>query len=313
MAQDFTTTGLLASVKRRGMLPTTSSGQALDVVDYLAFGTEELQTYVLDLLLSANQEYAVTDSDIAIVASTDTYAVPQRASDEALRQVLLNDGLGTLNVNYYPITQVSPANSYDSVSGSPARGYYYKDGSIVLVPSPTASSTLRLQYFRRPSALVATSAVATISSINLARTVITTTATVPATFTSGITTDIVSHVPGFRIQSMDQVTSGTVSGTTITYTNALPASVVAGNYVALAGESPVPQVMVEAHPLLAQRIVVKALEALGDKKVDAASAVCDRMRKELLARLMPRTKGTVQYVVNPNGPGLRGRLGRRRF
>lgn len=138
----------------------------------------------------------------------------------------------------------------------------------------------------------------------------TTVGAVPSTFSSGVTLDVVNHNPGFRILVLDAATTGTVSGTTITFSVALPASVVAGNYVCLAGESPVPQLMPEAHPLLAQRIVVKSLEALGDKKVDGAMATCERMKKELLARLMPRTKGAIQYVVNRNGPGFGAGRGR---
>ncbi len=306
MSQDFTTTALLASVKRRGLIPT--SEQTFTTTDYLAFATEELQTYVMNLLLSANEEYGVANTDVSVTAGTATYAVPVRAANESLRNVLLSDN----NSSYYPLTRIAPqdgSSSY-SVSGS-IQAYYFLDDSLVLVPSPTASGTVRLQYFRRPSALVATSAVATVSSVDTGRTVVTTVATIPSTITNTVTVDVVSHSPGFRILSMDATLTGTVSGTTITFSSALPATVVAGDYVCLAGESCVPQVPVEAHPLLAQRVVVKVLEALGDNKSEGAEKVCDRMAKSLLARLLPRTTGSIKYVVNPNSPGYG--LGRGRW
>ncbi len=301
MAQDFTTTALLASVKRRGML--SSSDQTLTDTDYLAFGTEELQTYVMNVLLSANEDYATTTSDVTIVSGTASYALPVRASNESLRNVLL------LNTDtYVPLLRISPQDASSYSSSGTIGAYYFLDDSLVLVPTPASSGTLRLQYFRRPSALVLPAAVATVSSIDVTRLIVTTTATIPSTITSTVTVDVVSHTPGFRILTMDAALTGTVSGTTITFSSALPASVVAGNYVCLAGESCVPQVPVEAHPLLAQRITVKALEALGDKKVESAEKSCERMSKSLLARLLPRTTGSIRYVVNPNSPGFgRGR------
>lgn len=303
MAQDFTTTALLASVKRRGMLP--SSDQTLTTADYLAFGTEELQTYVMNLLLSANEDYATATADTTIVSGTNSYSLPARASNESLRNVLyLEAG------SYVPLIRTNPQDVPGTTDTGTPHSYYFFDDAIVLVPTPSAAGTLRLQYFRRPSALVAASAAATISSINGARTVVTTTATIPSTITNTVTVDVVSHTPGFRILTMDAALTGTVSGTTITFSSALPASVVAGDYVCLAGESCVPQIPVEAHPLLAQRIVVKALEALGDKKAADAEKTSERMSKSLLARLLPRTTGSIRYVVNANGPGVPGR-GRR--
>lgn len=302
MAQDFTTTALLASVKRRGMLP--SSDQTFTTADYLAFATEEMQTYVMNVLLSANEDYATATADVTLVSGTNAYNIPARASNEALRNVLLLD-----SGNYVPLLRTDPKDVPGTSSSGTPNSYYFFDNTLVVVPTPSAAGTLRLHYFRRPSALVATSAVATVSAIDVARTVVTTTATIPSTITNTVTVDVVSHTPGFRILTMDAALTGTVSGTTITFSSALPSTVVAGNYVCLAGESCVPQIPVEAHPLLAQRVVVKVLEALGDKKVEASEKVCERMAKSLLARLLPRTTGSIRYVVNPNGPGV---LGRRR-
>ncbi len=180
---------------------------------------------------------------------------------------------------------------------------------MTLVPTPS-TGTLRLFYFGRPNSLVATSAVATISSIDVTRLIVTTTATIPSTMTSGVSVDFVDATPGFRSLAIDQATTGTVAGTTVTLSTALPASVLAGDYVCLAGESPVPQIPVELHPLLAQRVVVKALEALAPDKMVAAKAICDEMRKSALTLLTPRAEGSARVIVNRYAPGF-GRFGRR--
>lgn len=305
MSQDFSTVALLASIKRRGMLPSTD--ETLATADFLAIATEEIQSYITELLVSVREEYAVSSYDVATVVGTEAYRLPPRATGDALRDVLLSDGQG----NYHPLSRVEPSRRYDYGSTGEASGYVLEDNSVILIPAPSTSHTLRMMYFRQPSKLVETSAVATISSIDVTRLIITTTASIPSTFTSGVVLDVVDEKPGFRCLTIDAATTGTVSGTTITLSSALPSTVEAGDYVCLAGESPVPQIPVSLHPLLAQRVVVKCLEALGDKGVNAAKAICDEMRKSAVTLLTPRTQGSARVIVNFNGPGWSRRTRRR--
>lgn len=297
MAQDFTTTALLASLKRRGMLNANSD--ALDDSDYLAIATEEMQSSVMPWLIGLREEYGVADYDVSYTAGTAAYRLPPRAAGDSLRNVLIQASTG----DYVPLGRVEPevASMYGS-TGLPV-GYYFKDQDLVLVPTPTAAGSIRLQYHKRPSKLVATSAVATISSINGGRTVITTSATIPSTIVSGISIDVVDNTPGFKTLAMDYTTTATTSGTTITVTTALPSSVAAGAYVCLAGESPVAQIPVETHPLLVQRAKATALEALGDPKWKAAYEMAEAMEKRLARALTPRSKGSARPLVNYNGPG----------
>ena len=300
MAQDFTTTGLLASLKRRGML--NSNSDALDDTDYLAVATEELQSYVMPWLISLREEHGVADYDVTLVSGTAAYRVPPRACGDALRSVLVAVSGST---DYVPLDRIDPQDAawYGSTGG--VVGYYFQDTDLVVVPTPAAAGSLRLKYHKRPSKLVATSAVATISSISGSRLVITTTSTIPSTITaSSIVVDVVDNVPGFKTLAMDYVTTATTSGTTITLTTALPSSVAAGDYVCLAGEAPVAQIPVETHPLLVQRVKAICLEALGDPKWKAADDLAVRMKKEIAPALTPRTKGSVRPLVNRNGPGF---------
>lgn len=306
MSQDFSTTALLASIKRRGMIPTTD--EALSTSDFLAIATEELQSYITELLVSVREEYGISDYDQTTTVGEDTYGLPPRAAGDSLRQVLLSDGAG----NYYPLSRIEPNRRYDYSSSGEPSGFVVEDHSVILVPSPSTATTLRMKYFRQASALVVTSAVATVSSINGARTVVTTSSTIPATFTSGVSLDVVDNLPGFRCLTIDAATTGTVSGTTITFSSALPDTVTAGDYVCLAGESPVPQIPVSLHPLLAQRTAQKCLEALGDKRSRDAKEICDEMRRSAITLLTPRTQGNNRVIVNHNAPGWSRRI-RRRF
>lgn len=305
MAQDWTSTALIASVRRRGMIPNTT--EALATADYLAIATEELQSDIFELWVASGGEYAVTDYDVAIVAGTSSYTLHSRSAGEVLRQVLMLQ-----NSVYTPLARAEPetANEWNyanTSSGTPS-AYYFKDDAVVLVPTPSAAGTLRLQYLRRPNSLVATSAVATVASYTGAT--ITTTATIPSTITaSSISVDIVGGTPGFRTKAQAYTTTTGTTGTTIVLTANVPTTVVAGDYVCLAGESPVAQIPPELHPLLAQRVTQKCLEALGDPKAAVAAQEYERMRARALSLITPRSAGEPRYIVNKNGPGFGYRRG----
>lgn len=299
MAQDHSTTGLLASIRRRCMLPATD--EALSNSDLLAMATEELQTYIMELLTSTREEYRVFYTDVTVVAGTAQYLIPERASGDKVRDVLMLSGS-----TYIPLSRVEPERATQSTQTGVVGGYYFEDNTLVLVPTPSSAGTLRVKYLRRPSALVATSAVATVNSIDATRRIITTSATIPSTIVSGIRVDIVDNNPGFRTHSMDLLTQATTSGTTITVTSDIPTSVASGDLVCLAGESSIAQCPVELHPLLAQRTAVKALEAVGDPKMSKADEICDRMARQAVGLLTPRSDGSARYLVNYNGPGWTG-------
>lgn len=297
MAQDFTTTGLLASLKRRGMLPSTT--ETLSTTDFLAIATEELQTYVWNTL-PRTEEYGVTTADVSVSSGTAAYKLPSRAVGGKLRDVWFVDGSSRID-----LVRVEPENIGNFGTSGDACGFYLQGDDLVLVPTPNTSRTLRVSFHCRPSALVATSAVAVVQSFNTGTGAITTTATVPATFSTSQTYDIVRAKPPFSILSMD-LTASVASGTTVTFSS-LPAGLAAGDYVCLAGESPVAQVPVELHPLLSQRVAYKCLEALGDPRAKIAEEAADKMKLEAIKLLTPRVDGAARPIVNYHGPGFRRR------
>lgn len=281
------------------MLPATS--EALADSDLLAMATEELQTYIMEVLTSAREEYRVFYTDVSVTAGTAQYIIPERASGDKVRDVLYLSG-----TSYVPLPRVEPERVETSSTTGSVGGYYFEDNTLVLVPTPSQAGTLRVKYLRRPSKLVATSAVATVQSIDGTRRIITTVASIPSTFTTGIRVDAVDNNPGFRTHSIDLLTTASTSGTTITVTTDIPTSVAAGDLICLAGESSIAQCPVELHPLLAQRTAVKALEALGDPKMARADEVCERMRRDAVGLLTPRSDGSARTLVNYNGPGWTG-------
>lgn len=309
-----TATYLLASLKRRGML--ASSTESLTDTDFLAFMSDELRSYIVPWLLGVREEHLVTYADQSVTSGTASYDIPTRAIAGRLRDVLLADSAG----NYYSLPRLEPEWIEDyGTAGAPA-GYYLEANKVVLVPAPSSSGTLRLKYFRRPGRLVAITDCVTITGISSAGagmyTITTGTGSVPTTFTTGETYDVISGSPGFDTKGTDLSVNAVVTGTggTLTisstfYDAALPA---VGDFVCLVNESPVPQVPVEIHPLVAERGLVRALESLGDPKAPVAKAACDELERRLEKVLVPRVPGSSRIAINRHGVGFGTRRNRNR-
>jgi hypothetical protein len=141
---------LAEAVRRRGMLPPGSPENITDD-DILAFANEELQSYIVPLVLSVREEYFVAVLDTNVVADQAAYDIPSDAIGLKLRSVQLSNGTG----GYYDLPRVEPerVDEYGAL-GAP-QAYYLRANSVMLVPVPTAAgATLRLAYFKRPGLIV---------------------------------------------------------------------------------------------------------------------------------------------------------------
>ena len=281
------TNSLVASVKRRASVPTTQG--LLASSDFTDIATEEMNGYVVPLVISAQSEYMVTEVDQLIAGST-TFRMPLRAVGGKLREVQLIDTSGRfINVPQITVDQLNNVTF----------GFYVKGNTLNLwnnlQPLPLNYATLRMSYYTRPNALIYPTSAAVIQSI--AGNALTLTGAPPGTFTSAMTYDLVRANPGFECLATDQ--AATVSGSTVTLATAPSADLRAGDYVCLAGQSPVPQIPAELHPLLAQAIAVKALQTICDfEAMDREIGVLARMEKDATRLIATRVDGEALRVVN---------------
>lgn len=295
MAYAYTSDELIAQVKRRAMIP--SSSNTLATADFLSFINDEMDTYMVPLVMSVKEEFYVTYADTSCTSSTTSVAIPERAIGGKLRNVLWSSDGGIV---FYPLERIEAPDVYRySTTGSAPQGYYFEGNRVIL--KPFASGTLRLQYFIHPSRCVALADASVVSSTTSTTVVV---ASVGTNFgTAAANYDFIKGTgPGWECRAIDQ--SGTRSSTTLTFSGGVTTALVATDYVALANETPVPQLPRELHPLLAQRVAVRALYALGfTDQARAAEAECDRLRREAIGLLTPRSEGSARYVINRNGPG----------
>jgi hypothetical protein len=99
----------------------------------------------------------------------------------------------------------------------------------------------------------------------------------------------------------------------LTFTNALPDGLVVGDYVALAGQTPICQAPLELHDILAFRACVKHLTSRGDPKLAGMIEDLKAMRDDALSLLQPRVQGSAKVLINPNAPGWNRGFARRRW
>lgn len=289
----YSTTDLLASIKRRCLVPT-SQITFLDP-DLLAFANEELQMQIVPMMMSMREDYFVTSMDYTLVAGQQNYAIPVRAIGMKLRDAVYVDNNGNIsNLSRVALDDV-PYFTQNPSPGIP-QSFFFEANDVMLFPTPSATNgVVRLFYFQRPSDLVATSAVGTIVGIS-GNTV--TVNQVPATFLNGVLCDFVKGSPGFGTLATDTAITN-IASTVLTFSS-LPSNLAIGDYVCLAMQSAVAQVPVELQPLLAQRVAIKLLEAIGSPTIQTAQAKLTEMEANISMLLSNRIEGEPTKIQSPN-------------
>jgi hypothetical protein len=163
--------------------------------------------------------------------------------------------------------------------------YYIENSKIYMLDESIIPR--RVRYYLRPGTLVEVSSCGTISSINRTSGEIGF-ATLPYTFTSSLTYDLVRGKAGFDLLGKDL--TGVVSGNTFTLPVAdIPEELQVGDYLCIADTSPVPQIPIEWFSYLAQHTAASILDSLGD--FDAAKKIESKlkhMRDNALSLISPR-------------------------
>ncbi len=297
MSADFTTTGLIASAKRRAFIP---AGSGLTTSDILQILTEQLRNYVPAFLKGIREEYII--APLSITVTSATIELPDRAVGAALRTVqwVTNSGIRR------QLSRIEPerAGYYLPIGGEPS-GYMLQGNNLILVPS-TTTGTLILAYQQRPGQLVLPDACGLVTAINTGTNTVTVSQR-PSSFTDTAVYDFVSGTPNFVATALDyNLAGGSVAWTgnsaVITHAGALLLSV--GDYIALAGETPIPQIPTEAHDLLAQAGAVKIAEAAGSSRLDAIKGGLADLRKDLTMIMSPRVDGSARPIINRTGVGF---------
>lgn len=300
---DYTTTGLIANVKRRITLPDAQNLYSPD--DLIAFMGDELSGTIVPLVHSVQQEYWVQQINIPLVQNQTNYTIPIRGAANGLRLVTLVDNNGN-EIDYPMLRPENTASSYNWLSPystSTLYGFYMEGDHIVMFPNSVVTNpvnTIRFRIERQPSQLCATSEAAQIVAISGQ---LVTVSAIPSDWTTSLLYDIQNGQPQFQPKLDDAAVSNlNFSTSVITFTTALPSNLAIGDWIAVANTAPIPQIPYQMFPYLAQCVAGLALAGLADQgPYEESKQKLMLMKEDLLKLLQPRDMGNVQTVVNRGG------------
>lgn len=294
---------LIKSIKRRASIPENQV--TFTDEDFLAFANEELQLGILPLVLSTHEEYFVYEEEIPLVSNQQEYTIPKRAIGAKLRDLFFKDSSGML----YDMTRISSENKTDNDTmftevPNVYQQYYVKGNKVVMVSrvSGVSGQKLLMSFYRRPSNLVPSSRVATITNINTSTGVITFDK-IPSNFTSTSIYDFNQVEPPHDILNFDIPISAinTLTKTMTFDPDDLPSDLVVGDNVLLAGEAYVPNIPTELHVMLAHRVAARCLESMGDTQgLKNANLKLQEMEGKTVSMIEDRVTGAPLKAVNRN-------------
>lgn len=311
----LTSSRLISTALRRGLIPSDQA--TFTCCDLYDIFNEEIGIHVIPMVMRLHEEYFVVDEDISLCSCKFRYKIPYRSIGNKLRDVqyVLTDG------THYEMTRVSiedrPTCLEDNYRDKYLK-FYVEGDSVVLLDKQNSGGSLRFSYYMRPNELVAESRAGTITCISTCSCAGTTTyklSSFPTHFTCTCTFDIVQSKSPNKIIVFDKSkTTSCVTAKTITFatdclkivdicsTGTVAADISVGDYILKAEETIVPQLPTELHPVLAQRVAVKLLEALGDTEgMNNAQKELERMEFNANTIIDNRVEGANQKVVNRHG------------
>jgi hypothetical protein len=287
----YTVTELLASIKRRSGMPTAQA--TYSTADLLAIANEQMLEYVVPLVLGVREDYWTRNDDQALTDGQLAYRIPYRALMGKLREVSILDAES--NVHNLPRLRLSDLEAC-------TYGFWLEGDRVWLAGDSLKVTdlgvTLRLTFHLRPNQMIETSGATTVASFSATNRTITLTSP-PAAYTGKTSWDIIRGKTPFETLAYDA--AGTLSGSTITFSASLPVDLAAGDYVCLTEQTPVPQIPVELHGLLAQKCALYILESkqMADKAAIAAKEL-GRLENDARTVLTPRVDGEALRIFNRN-------------
>lgn len=291
---------LVNSVYRNTSLP--NSQNTYQPLDILAFLNEEQATTIISLVQSIREKYWVQYLDIPIVSGVTTYTVPERSVAGSVEDIVLVDSANNeIEIAQLADEQRKVAPFYSFVPVASMRGMYARDDTFNIYPItfPFPSGfIIRFKYVRRPSILVLSTSCGQVQSFNLGAKTITFSA-LPVGWAMNQQVDIINNLPQFTSQE-DSAVITNVTGATITL-SALPASLTAGMWVCPRGTTCVPQIPVEAYPLLINCACLRVFVAMQNANgFNTTSKVVAAEIDDLKTVLTPRWKGQPKKIINKN-------------
>jgi len=318
----YDTTALLASIRRRARA-TNSAAPGFADSDLLAIANEVLLSEVTPEVVSRRASFFRQTIDTTLTVGTSIYSFNTRT-------------IGAVVANFFRVSatdhSVHPLVEWDeedlterdpTAQGTP-QAFIIQNGQIRLYPVPDTADVLRQVLLRRPNRLAAVASTAAISSITYPADATKVTINLGADastfgFTTSTPLDIVSARAPFG-PLLDDSTPYSIASTAVglqpgaTVVAALRADAAssgsgslaglyAGDYLCLAGQSPVIQLPPEFFPVVAQRAACELLRPGRDRDVyrDAVEALKE-LEEKVYGVVVDRVENQPGYLTGGDWP-----------
>lgn len=292
-ANRYTTTEFLASVRRKGHIP--SSQTPFQDSDLLALADDEIAIALMSQVRTVREGFYKTYVDLPL-NNSGLYDIPSEAIGGALDDVWILNGTQIFTVGRME------SNEQFSMVSSPT-GYWAFEligNQIQIKPVPQVG-VIRLWHMRRPNKLCTVASAAQITAIDTVGNVLTF-SSLPSTFSTSSPLDCIQDQPHFNWNFIAS-TPTMVTSTTLTFSS-LPVNqygvcpISVGDWVALSGQSPVPQILAEFTPLLVQRTIMTYYEIQDyAEKLGLAKAKLEEIEKKIFELFNPRVSNEPKRIV----------------
>lgn len=289
-----TTDDLISDIKIRGAIPTNQN--RFTESRFLSLANSEMQVKVLPMVIRARQNYYEYDIDTAINAS-GLYPVSTRAYLGLVSNVGLID-----STNRFDLPWLSEETEVDLDQPRDASaGIILKRNTLQLKPKDGAGFThLRSTILLRPGLFVLEENAAQITGIS-GTTLTFASSTIPSTWTTSNTFDLIQGNPQYDTLGID-LTISAITSTTIVLSATPNSRLAVGDWIALAGQSPIVQLPEAFSYFLSQRVANICMLSMGDKAgYEAGKEAAKDMEKELSDSIQPRIQKEAQRLVNRTG------------
>lgn len=311
MLPQYTTTQLIANIKRRCTVPT--SQLTFTPEDFCELANDALQDEIVPLLMSTREEYFVEFEDIP-TPDTRQFPMPKNTTANKVRTVSYMQQSSPLVLINLPRIDLDVVAGYGFINYNTLAGFYLQDDNICLYPdtSVPTGTVIRVYFFRRTLNLATPGTFGRVTDIDTGAKTLTLDNT-PFTWVVGDKLNSVSSLPPRFKTTNAEMTIVNISNPTVEVDTVEGVEI--GDYVSYMGYSAIPQVFIEAHAYLAQLTAAKCLESLGDSEgMQVALNRAETMKTGLLTLTSQRVDGSVKKVMAASG-GLRlgsglGRWGR---
>jgi hypothetical protein len=268
---EWDTLAIQERILRDARVPRGSPYDSLDAL--LPLLDQHLRTVIVPKLLDVGEDYLAATQAYPLMAGQGAYRLPPRSL--RLLEVSLLDSAGRPRAYFSraTTTQVTKFRSYNRTRlMGPPEFWWFDASSVQVYPAPSVAdgSTIVLRYARRPSRLVSPDDCWTVVEDSTPSNVLVTGLVPPPP--EGTAFDIVKGTPGFESLVDGVVPTSFDEDTADVYSFAAPglAGASAGDYLCIAGTSPVPQVPLDYLTALEHSVVAQLQRSAGD--LDAAAA-----------------------------------------